>query len=592
MTRQLRNSPAREPAGSSRESDSHDSLRVPESAAVQGLFRAGLADAGIVRAMQATIGNQAVQRDLHSLAGGAVSAAATAGQRGPSFSPAILGKPPRLNLAIGDSESVSFVIFNAREAPRGTKLTWYQPNTVLKGAGPPIETLATETQDRERKQTLRLLGQAPGTGSYEAKLQVEVPGEAEETYEGPEIEVDVPRPYITDSSWEIRTPDGSARTSPDRLRVGDEYVTRLKMLGVSKTRTDHHAGSAIETSGPKVIQATETTWEQPDVFRMTFRADAIGHGVAKVTVPIGNTPQAQQPVYLVDTHVEMATQDFLNATNQVNTLIDAADRRATAWLASVSNAYALAWKRHTGALKDQADSDRLIGDLILGAALAFVPGGAAGLIGAKMQAAKMGDFMIDGVKELTMYGLRAPGGIGTAAALAPAAGSGLTAYPDDPQLWQNQETIRIKSELAVATERLLDWQKKAGAGDPNFYADFDPVQAMEKSLTVSDSFGKKQKAAELRPVDEGVLADQFEKGFWKTWLEMFGWNVIEKSGFLGWSHHEAADNVGKKIKDRCEELGVPIEKYAEVSRQQRLKEAADLNKKKADAFWGRRDGTS
>ena len=42
----------------------------------------------------------------------------------------------------------------------------------------------------------------------------------------------------------------------------------------------------------------------------------------------------------------------------------------------------------------------------------------------------------------------------------------------------------------------------------------------------------------------------------------------------------------------AKELGLPIEKYMEVSRQQRLKDAADLNKKKSDAFWGRSDGAN
>jgi hypothetical protein len=486
---------------------------------------------------------------------------------------------------------VNFTVTNGRQAPKGTKFTWYEPTTVLKGAGPPIETLTTDdTQDHGRTQTLWLQAKAPGTGTYSAKLQTDVPGEEEATTEGAKIEVDVPRPYITDSSWDVRTPDGSKRTSPDRIRVGDEYVTRLTFLGVSKTETAHQAGSSVKMTGPDVIEPTEMEWEKPDVFRMTFRAVAIGHGVAKVRLPIGKTPQAQQPEYLVDTHVEMGTQEFLNKTGQVNTLIDAADRRATAWLASVSNAYALAWNRHTGALKDQADRERLIGDLILGAALAFVPGGVSGLIGAKMQALKKGDFMIDGVKELTMYGLRAPGNVPSAT--APASGSGLTSYPTDPRQWQNQETIRIKTELAVATERLLDWQKKANAGDPNFFADFDPVQAMTDSLTVSDSSGKKQQAVELRPVDEGVLADQFEKGFWKTWLEIFGWNVTQKIGVLGTSYHEATLNAGKKIKDRCEALGLPIDQYMEVSRQRRLKEAEDLNKKKLDAILGRGNGTN
>src|SRR5262249_15134340 len=74
-------------------------------------------------------------------------------------------------------------------------------------------------------------------------------------------------------------------------------------------------------------------------------------------------------------------QQFLNLCAQANTKVDLAERRFGAWLSSVTLAYSQAWTKHTTFLKDAEVAARLTEDLILGAALAFFPGGVGGVVG-------------------------------------------------------------------------------------------------------------------------------------------------------------------------------------------------------------------
>ena len=73
MTRQLSSSSTRESAVSSRESDSnHSHLATTEASAIQGIFRAGLADAEIVRVAQAITAQAALVDRATAIAEAAV----------------------------------------------------------------------------------------------------------------------------------------------------------------------------------------------------------------------------------------------------------------------------------------------------------------------------------------------------------------------------------------------------------------------------------------------------------------------------------------------------------------------------------------
>ncbi|MDI7274899.1 MAG: hypothetical protein QME94_02865, partial [Anaerolineae bacterium] len=302
-----------------------------------------------------------------------------------------------------------------------------------------------------------------------------------------------------------------------------------------------------------------------------FRADRIGHASLTIIPLPGRTPPgAVTGAVTVDTHVEMGKEEFLSLCNQVNTRIDAADRAARAWLASLCLAYGKAYKDHTDTLRDEEVSERLAADLILGAALAFVPGGIGGIIGNSMRAAQAGDFLIDGVKDLAKYGMRTAGtaGAGTRG------GAGLRAFPTDPLAWRGLEEVRISSELLVATNQLLEWQDRANRNDPDFFLDFNPVERMERSLTIRD-----KRVSELQPVDQEETASSFEKGMWAAWLKEYGYRlvatVIARTG--GLVHYRVERNVGKKIKRRCQALGVDVERYARMAEERVRARAAELN---------------
>jgi hypothetical protein len=234
-------------------------------------------------------------------------------------------------------------------------------------------------------------------------------------------------------------------------------------------------------------------------------------------------------------------------------------------------AYGDAWKNHTDALKEQAENEKLVGELVLNAALAFVPGGVGGVIGAAMKKAGSSDFMVDGIKDLTKWGLRSTGQSGLRGGISPGASSGFTAFPQDPLQWRNHVELRIKSELLRATLQVEDWQNRVNSNDPQFVPDFDPVQAVTQSLTIQG-----RRVASLVPVNQAEEARNFEKGFWKGWLEQYGYIKVMTAGRAGvfaGAHH----NVGKKVRNRCRALGLDVEQYAAVARARVEQEAREFN---------------
>jgi hypothetical protein len=271
---------------------------------------------------------------------------------------------------------------------------------------------------------------------------------------------------------------------------------------------------------------------------------------------------------------QYSKDDFLALTNEVNTRIDLADRKTRAWLASLATSYRRAWKAHKDVLIAQDKQNlfaeelkRLPLNFLLGAALAFVPGGTGGLIGARMRTAGSGDFMVDGVKDLWKWGLRSTGQAGIAGGVQLFTGSkALAPYPLDPEDWEGKETQRVTAELAVATKTLLDWQEKARLRDPSLSLNFNPIEAMNAALTVSDEGGRRYKAADLEPVDHDTTATQFERGFWTKWLELYGYQLEVFRVPKGATHYVLVRNVGSIVQGHCEKLGLDVEKYARLAK--------------------------
>ena len=69
----------------------------------------------------------------------------------------------------------------------------------------------------------------------------------------------------------------------------------------------------------------------------------------------------------------------------------------------------------------------------------------------------------------------------------------------------------------------------------------------------------------FRSVDQVQTSKDFEKGFWKGWLEQYGYALSLFRDPVG--SEKAVNNCGKEIEKRCEFLGLDIEQYASISKK-------------------------
>jgi hypothetical protein len=205
-------------------------------------------------------------------------------------------------------------------------------------------------------------------------------------------------------------------------------------------------------------------------------------------------------------------QTFINKCTEANTAIDAADRGFSAWLSSIAISYGQAWQQHTDTLNNAKLQAQQLNDMVFGFILAFVPGGVGGVVGGSMQklvgnTTGTGAFLVDGMKDLTKWGLRTAGAAeGPKVSLQP--------FPMDPLQWQNQTNMRVKNELGFATTTLKGWLHSVNTNDPNFDATFDPAAAMDASLTLSGTAVKS-----LTPVAMDVYRKIFQRGWLTDWVK-------------------------------------------------------------------------
>ena len=474
------------------------------------------------------------------------------------FIPTIAVTPAaRPELKLYATHNQRFAISNYRTAPRGTSFHW--GSGIL---GEALEYVSTTPSNSGATNTVSVKATKPGADSVHGIPTHQVPGGPLMMGEARHVRMIVPRPTLELLSMtKFDAAGAQVAGSTERLGVGEAVRYRVKVGNIDGAHmpSDGELATMMGGTGITNVQASTATQVQilPDgrTFDVTFRGVTIGPVAGTLELSLPGQTMGMGPSVPVNLHVEMDRGNFLRLCGNVNTAIDLADRRVTAWLASVSNAYAGAWRRHTDTLRDQDASNRLVGELILGAALAFIPGGIGGVLGEGMKRLTENNaFLVDGIKDLAKWGMRRAG-----AELGPGAAPAMRAYPPDPLQWQNAETTRVQTELAVATQRLLDWQTKAGNSDPDFFCEFDPMQAMESSLTVGG-----QRAATLAPVDGAQSAIDFEKGFWARWLEMYAYEVQSTPSKAG-MHHSSRENNGKKIKERCETIGLDWRAHAAVS---------------------------
>jgi hypothetical protein len=386
-----------------------------------------------------------------------------------------------------------------------------------------------------------------------------------------------PTPAIAGYDLRRRDSNGRVTVLEDRLQVGDQVAVNVNFTGDPQALGPESAW----ITGLTGLNPTGFRWVRPGTYQITFDATSIGtaHGAVHLHVP------TLEPVQLdLRVDVEMDAQKFINLASGANTVVDNAYKAAKLWMLGLCIAYGTAYKRHTDALEDQAESDQLAADLILGAALAFVPGGLGGLAGAAMKRKQAGDFLIDGVKDLTKYGLRSGAQVGVNQAF-PSGGGGLSAFPTDPREWRNEVETSVEAESLQVGLHLQAWQRMAIAEDPTFALNFDPMAAVNSALSISG-----QTPGSLPKVDQTRTADDFERGMWMQWLVSFGYRIVTvRHNYvtlpyvsIGRDKDMVLDNARKKVVDRCEALGLDIAPFMETARKN-AQAVADARNRKRDA---------
>jgi hypothetical protein len=268
--------------------------------------------------------------------------------------------------------------------------------------------------------------------------------------------------------------------------------------------------------------------------------------------------------------VDLTEQHFLNLCSQANTHVDLAERKYSAWLSSVGNAYSDAWMTHTGFIKEIGARAKLMQDILLGAALALIPGAIGGVLGDVMKISmdktkdtwsaalvrnnlavvadvmvdlKLGTPTIDGVKDLAKWGMRSGAVVGQTSLTIPIADV-YKKFPTDPLVWQNDINERVQTELANVTRLIESWQNAVNTHNKWFGRNFNPYQKVKAALNFKPNKFKPigpglTDITSLAPVNRPDLSKIFQAGFLTTWIDKcaskakLGMDLISWEGWGG-----------------------------------------------------------
>jgi len=256
--------------------------------------------------------------------------------------------------------------------------------------------------------------------------------------------------------------------------------------------------------------------------------------------------------------VDPARQDFLNRCSQANTLVDLAERKFSAWLSSIGSSYSDAWTTHTKFIAGIGTQAKLAEDLLLGAALALIPGAIGGVLGDMMKITKdatkdtwsaallrnnmavvanvmsdlqLGTPTIDGIKDLTKWGLRSGAVVGVTGVTIPV-GNVYKKFPTDPLVWQNGINERVQTELATVTELIESWQNAVNTNDNRFVPNFNPYDKVRDALkfdlkTFNPTGPPSTDILLLVPVNQPDVSKIYQGGFLTTWIDKYSWEASD-----------------------------------------------------------------
>jgi hypothetical protein len=372
--------------------------------------------------------------------------------------------------------------------------------------------------------------------------------------------------------------------------LGNQQLQRQLIQRAPASLHDRIIATAEKTKKLKAIlrvikQASDQEIEKLD-FSEELRSTLINTvGIPDMIKAIGAITNRQEQI---QNQIEAAKRKkFLEDIEDTDRYILLANMKSKAWLGSIGNAYYNAWDQHNKTLEAQKEENEsssigaLIGGFILDAALSFVTGGIGGLVAKKMRGivgkdpTNHGAFMLDGIKDLSKFGVKSAGG--KAIGMIKEGDAGVVEpYPIDPFLWKGREEVRINTELGMVTQKMIEWTTKVKTKDPDFDYQFDPVQAVRESLSVRGI-----PVDTLVPVNEEQEAKNFEKGFWASWLKEYAYSA---NLYGATSIEDPVLQIPIKktpiseIVKRCKEIGLDAAPYVEASKQRAKRTVEDAKK--------------
>jgi hypothetical protein len=440
-----------------------------------------------------------------------------------------------------------FQIDNRSDAPGRTQFHWgfgIATDDVLRIVGhKSLNNGATERIEVE--------AQRPGQTSIQATPVHQVPGGPQVTGPVQHAKIIVEPPTVELLSKMYRKADGGGINS-NRLAVGDKMIARIRVGNVEGKHMQDPKSAMVTGQGADLVSVGNLKpvqrFNDGRSYDVEFIANKIGSVDIKYEPGIGESVLGTGPKASgITAEIEYTRAEFSALLSQVHTKIDLAYTRANSIMEKLSAAYGNAFEGHEKTLKAQDASNRLAGEILLGAALAFIPGGIGGEAGVMMNAAKNGAFLADGVKDLVKFGLRTGG----AAGLTPDGGDAMHPMSTDPRTWRADYATNMNTEKEKALKSLDGWQTKFNGSDPDFYLNFNPV------TTIDDALKNKQGKAlkDISVPDQKEHEKKFELGFWKEWLTQFGFTVEVKGVGYSGTTFGTSENQGKKIRDRINDLG-------------------------------------
>jgi hypothetical protein len=389
---------------------------------------------------------------------------------------------------------------------------------------------------------MELMPRRPGTSSVRANLQHQVPGGPRKVWQGPDIPVTTPKPRLKVEFVSAPVHDNVMDFA--RLSPGDRHIITVEAVGVGKRIGE--LGPMWGTSATSgVVSLTPTRSLGPTKQEYAVVGNKAGPFDYTISWQIPNTDMLPVESGGVHGSVMMDRQEFINRCTTAHQIVDGKYDLIGAFTKELSIMYGHAWKMHTGALKGANARRRLIGELIMFGALAFVTGGVGGAVGKYVSSRFAKDsyggvIAGDAFKDLWKDTSRRLGAAGIQGQAGPPA---LEAFPEDPTVWQNKEEAAILREAGQMKLLISDWSDGASKSR-QFPTDFDPVDTINDKLRVAGV-----KPEQLGSPNE-LEALRFEKGFWKEWLGKYAYELKLPMGCSPLLRLES--NLDKPIEERIE----------------------------------------